>query len=192
MEISANSFGRLPSVQTESDTSDHSYHVQVRPASLELQRVKGGSPFAAAQPTMPPIDRGPSSRPSPPAPLWNRGGSASRSVSNQVPRRDLRVSFDMPVERPSGDLRVDGTVVRKRRRIPVWLAVAFGLVTCTSLIIAICMVPLTVYNYRRIKSQRAARTVADLGEIIVPLIEAIYNKTVGPAPASIFDRRKHL
>lgn len=191
MQVSANSSGRLPSVQTESDTSDHSYRVSVRPASVELQRTRSGSPFAAAASSLPPINREPLDRPSPPAPLWRRGGFGARSASDQLPRRDLRVSFDLPANHQSGEMRVGGTVVRRRRRIPVWLAVGFGLVTCTSLVIAICLMPLTIYNYRRIKSQRAARTVADLGGIIVPLIEGIYNKTVGPTPSSVFDMRKH-
>ncbi len=187
MQVNANQSGRLPSIRTESDTSDHSYRVAVRPTPDEPQRMHSGSPFADASSSLPPIDRQPLDRPSPPVPLWRRGPGSGRASSDVLPRRNLRVSFELPAGGIPQDIQTEGEIVKKRRRIPLWVVVGFGLATCTGLVIAICLMPLTIYNFRRIRSQRATRTVTDLGNILVPLVEGIYNKTVGPTPSSVFD-----
>ncbi len=180
MDVNAHTSATLTSVPTESDTSDHSYNAAFRTMSANRERSpQPDSPFARAALELPPIERDVADVP-PPAPhLWQRMGFRSRS--DDLPPRNLRVSFDLPrmPRRALDGHNVDAVVVKKRRRIPVWMALGFGLVTCTGMAIAVSMMPLTIYNYRRIRSQRAARTVDDLGRTLVPLVEAIYNHTVG-------------
>lgn len=78
---------------------------------------------------------------------------------------------------------IEGRIRRHRKRIPVWLSITFGVLTTCSLMLAISLSPLVVYNYRRIRAQRAATTIDDFAKVALPLLQAIYNSTVGPDSA---------
>ena len=220
--------GERPS--TESDTSEHSYHLQVATRRSQDSAGSGGSlhrsssPFATPEVQATPIPRsscersrsagyaqrdsnslatvderaasGPDERPPTPQRAQSAGTKHRRmaafrdyrqqigtrsAFSMELPptdvaqlRRGVRVSFDMPPttanardELPIARELV-GRIVRRRRRLPLPWVIGFGIVSSAALCVGLTTLSIGLYNFTKLRANRAQKSIADLEADLLP------------------------
>ena len=103
----------------------------------------------------------------------------TRRASMDSVRLDIRPPAGMTVEDIEQADRIEGKVVRKRRRLPVPFVLFFGVTGVFCFCLGCVAVTLGSLNWQRISKSRAQKSVNDLDNEITPLIHAIFNATVG-------------
>ena len=169
---------RNVSIQTETDTSEHSYTLR-GDGSGAARRLS--SAFSRAAATGEPILRDQLTQHSPPENVWAR---MTRRASAPDPARSqdagpVKISMELPadilgVKEP---MRVTGRVVKRRRRIPVPLVLFFGGVSTLALMIGCTTLSIGIFNFLKIRAARAATTIDELKAEIVPMLNELVNTT---------------
>ena len=101
------------------------------------------------------------------------------SRQQDTARVDIPASNGITIEDIEEADQITGRVVRKRRRLPLCVVIMFGLVSCLSMGLAICAVTFGSLNWAHIRQNRATKSVNDLENDLLPLLQGIYNATAG-------------
>ncbi len=97
-------------------------------------------------------------------------------MTSQQLRDGMRVSVDMPRQTSAGldpgiEPPIIGRLIRKRRRLPMGVVIGFGVVSSVCLCVALTTLGIGLYNFSKLRANRAAKSVNDLERDLMPQLE---------------------